>query len=205
MQTKAGASANGLERLARVVPPLALVVLLALAVVLLAARSAHATVQAPPSTAPFALEDEAWELEEEACEAAEEEFEEGELGEEEVEADCEETGGEAQAQGTGSSAPVRCPLRSARARAVALAGGRRLKLTVGYTTYRPAGATVEVTRGTTLIGSFRRHLGRSGVLRIVKRLGGGPAPRRVVVSLRIAGPHSECAGPKTQKVRIQKR
>jgi hypothetical protein len=211
MHTKAGSGSQGLERLVRILPPLALVVLLALAVLLLAARSANATQQAQPAIR-LALEDEgefedgeleSGELEEEVCEAAEEEFEEGELDEAEMEAVCEEATDEVQQTGKASGSPrsARCPLRSAHAHAVTLAGGRRLKLTIGYTTYRPAGATIEVSHGRTRIGTFRRHLGRSGVVRIVRRLGDGPAPRRIVVRLRIA--QGKCAGARAQRVRIR--
>jgi hypothetical protein len=212
MRTKAGADAHRLERLARAFPPLALLVLLALAALLLVARSAHATAQAPPPTAPLALEGEGEgefeeELQEEACEEAEEGLEEGELGEAEVEAICEEANGEGPPAVTasGSSAADRCPLRSAHARAVTLAKGRRLKVTVGYTTYEPTGATVDIRLGATRVGSFRRRLGRSGVLRIVRRLGKRPAPRRLVVRLRIAGSQRECSGAQTQRVRILQR
>jgi len=212
MWTKAGADGQRLEPLVRIVPSLVLLVLLVLAALLLvAAGAAHATGQAPPSTIPLALEEEgegeAEFGEEEACAETEEGFEEGELDEAEFEAICADANGEGPSGGTASdsTASDRCPLRSAHARAVTLANGRRLKLTVGYTTYVPTGATVEIRLGATRIGSFRRHLGRSGVLRIVKRLDRRPASRRLVVRLRVAGSPRQCSGAQTRRVRILQR
>jgi len=215
MRTRAGTEEHRLERLVRVVPSLVLLVLLVLAALLLAARSAHAAAQAPLSTIPLALDEEGegegeFENEfgeEEACEEAEEEFEEGGLGETEVESICEVATGEDPAEGaaTGSTASDRCSLRSVHPRAVTVEKGRRLKLTIGYTTFAPSGATVEIRLGATRIGSFRRHLGRSGVLRIVMRLGKQHTPRRLVLHLRIAGSKRQCSGAETQRVRIRRK
>jgi len=221
MQTKAGPGAHLLERLVRTVPSLVLLVLLVLAALLLAASSAHATSQPPPSTIPFALEEEGEEeFEEELteegelgdelggddCELGEEAFEEGLLTLTDVEELCAAEEEWERLPGDGNSHRGRshqtCLLRSASAR-VKVTGHNRLKLTIGYTTYEPTGATIEVRGGTTRIGSFRRHLGRSGVLRIVKRLGRRHAPRRLVVRLRIAGSPPGCSG-ETQRVRIHR-
>lgn len=220
MQAKTGASTHRLERLVRIVPPLALALLLILAALLLAARSAFAATHEPLSAVSLALEEESLEepeeereeeeegdQAEEECEVAEEEFEAGELDEATAEAVCEEVTDEGGqwAAAARSTVPNRCPLRSAHARAVALASGRRLKLTVGYTTNEPTGATVQISRGSTRIGSFHRHLGRSGVLRIVKRLGHRPVPRRIVVRFRIAGAPRDCSSHEIRKAWIRKR
>ncbi len=212
MQTNAGTGTHRLAWLVRSVPPLVLAMLVVLAALLLAAEGrAHATTHAPPSTIPLALEEdgefeEDGQYEEEACEAAEEELEEGDLGEAEVEAICNEANDEGggRAAGTISAAREECLLRSAHARAVALTKRKRLKLTVGYTTFEPTRATIEIGGGSTQIGSFHRHLGRSGVLRIVKRLGRGPAPRRIVVRFRIAGAPGHCTRHQTARITVSR-
>jgi hypothetical protein len=209
MQTNAGTGTHRLAWLVRSVPPFVLAVLLVLATLLFAEGRAHATTHAPPSTISVALEEEPeedGEFEEEACEAAEEELEEGDLGEAEVEAICNEANDEGggRAAGTISAAREECLLRSAHARAVALTKRKRLKLTVGYTTFEPTRATIEIGGGSTQIGSFHRHLGRSGVLRIVKRLGRGPAPRRIVVRFRIAGAPGHCTRHQTARITVSR-
>ena len=174
------------------------VVPLILAGLLLAVKTAHA---APGGGAivPLALEegfelDEEGEIEEEECGAAEEELEEGELEEAEVEDICEEAEDAGRKRTTGSAAPEECLLRSAHARAVASPQRNRLKLTVGYTTYEPVSATVEIREGSARLGSIRRHLGRSGVLRVVESLGSDPSkPRQIVVQIRIPPAPDYCA------------
>lgn len=188
----------------------AFVLPLILAVSLLAVKSAHAAY-AGPSAVPLAVEEE-FEAEdedefeaEETCLEAEEEFEAGELTEAELEAICEE--GEDEDEGkspmSGSAAPEECLLRSARVRAVALPKRNGLKLTIGYTTYKPVNVTVEIRKGSARIASVRRHLGRSGVLRIVKKLGKKKsAPKRVVVQIRVPSSPRYCVKFQTKKIRI---
>ena len=66
------------------------------------------------------------------------------------------------------SAPE-CLLRSANAHAATR--GHRLKLTIGYTAYEPVSATIEIRKGANRIGSYKRLLGKSGVLRFASELG----------------------------------
>lgn len=182
-----------------------LAVLLLLASLLLAASAGQAAPTGP-ATASLVLEEEEFEIEEEAefseneCGFAEEEFEEGLLSEVDVEELCEETA----TQGAKSAGAHRsaCFLRSTNARAILNDKNHKLRLTIGYTTYEPANAKVEVRKGSTRIASFRRHLGRSGVLRVVKRLGRKGAPKRVVIRIRIPSSPSYCGKVQTKKVRV---
>jgi hypothetical protein len=125
------------------------------------------------------------------CETAEEEFEEGELGQAAVDAICQEEIG-ASAAGIANSD---CPVRSAHAHATEK--NDRLKVTVGYTTNEPTRATLEIRAGSTRVGLFKRHLGRSGVLRITKKLGPKHV-NRVVVRFRT----SSCAKFQTKSVKV---
>jgi hypothetical protein len=178
---------------------------LLLTALLLAASTAHAmplgSTVAPTFDEEFEAEE--TEFEEAECEEAEEEFEEGELGELEVEQLCEEASGKDGGQGGSDSiAPEECLLRSSHAHAVADSGSDKLKLTIGYTTWEPVGATLEIHAGSGHVGSIHRHLGRSGVLRIVESLGDGQAPNRAVVRIRIPGSPSFCGKFQTQKVSV---
>lgn len=191
----------------RVAWPATFVVPLLLAVLLLGVKSAQA--EPLPAADPLAFEEE-FEAEEEGefeadeCEEAEEEFEEGELSGAEVKEYCDETEGKhgKGASGSGSPAPEECLLRSFHARAVAGPEGDELKLTVGYTTYEPADATVEIHGGADRIGSLHRQLGRSGVLRIVQNLGKDRPPHRIVVRIRIPGSPLFCGKFQTQKIPV---
>lgn len=147
---------------------------------LLLAGAGHASA-VTPVTAPFAFEEELEPEEEEGefeeepgeefgegeCEIAEEELEEGLLTPADVEEICaaEEEALEASQSGNAGA----CPLRSATAHASIR--GNRLKLTIGYTTREPMTARIETHAGKRKLGSYRRRLGRSGVLRLTKRLG----------------------------------
>ena len=167
------------------------VVPLLLAGLLLAVKAAHAA-PAGPAAVPFAFE-EGLELEEEAvadpgaeCAEATAEFEAGELDEEDFEEICEGEDDEARAKGSGALAPEECVLRSAHANAATPGKSNKLKLTIGYTTYEPVAATIKAGN----IATVHRHLGRSGVVRIVR-----PLPQRLnrlVVDIRI--PSAERAG-----------
>ena len=160
-------------------------ILLALSILLFPANPAPAAAaETPLGDLPvLALEDEEPEAEaaaeevevEEVCEEVEEDFEE-----------CEEA--EAAAERDGRRRPEECVLRSARAHASLDPHGRKLKLTIGYTTYEPAKAKIEVGH----IATLQRHLGRSGVLRIVKPLRKNQHLKRLVV--RIGIPSAKRAG-----------
>jgi hypothetical protein len=150
---------------------------LVLTALLLAASTAHAT-PVDPAAAPLAFGeefnaeaegDEEFEFEESECEEAEEEFDEGELIRAEVREICDEAKGR-DATGSISAAPEECVLRSAHAHASLLAHDSKLKLTLGYTTYEPAGAKIEVGHGSNHLVSLQRHLGRSGVILLTRTL-----------------------------------
>jgi hypothetical protein len=121
-------------------------------------------------------EEEAAGLAEVECEVAEEEAAEGEITQAEADALCKEVEDFAGAGG-GPTASSRCPIRSARAHASLKR--HRLKLTIGYTTNAPVRATIQIPG----VGTFKRRLGRSGVIRITKKLGREPV-KRVTVRLK---------------------
>lgn len=148
-------------------------ILLALFVLLFAAEPAPAAVvEVPPiDPAVLALEDEEPEAEAAADEVEEEGFEACEEPEEGFE-ECEEV--EAQAA---RSRREECLLRSARAHASLDGRGTKLKLTIGYTAYEPTKAKIKVGQ----IATLQRHLGRSGVVRITKKLGARSGKRLVVI------------------------
>ena len=78
-------------------------------------------------------------------------------------------------------APEECILRSAHGQAVASDKGDKLKLTIGYTTYEPAAASLTIGH----LGTVHRHLGRSGVLRLVEDLHGHDSPKHLSVQIDI--------------------
>jgi hypothetical protein len=87
---------------------------------------------------------------------------------EEAEEDCE-----AEAEDAGFSPADDCYLRTATARVVAYPDREMVRLTLGYTTYTPAPATVEFgAKKDPHLGTVHRRLGRSGVLRFSKHLAG---------------------------------
>lgn len=167
-----------------------LTVLLLLSALLLAAGAAHASAAAPAADAlaleePFEGEGEEEDEEgegEEACDEAWVEFELGEISEVEAQEICREVADERRKRNArGSSAPEECVLRSAHASAVVDDKTDKLKLTLGYTTYEPVGAKIEIGNFATL----HRQLGRSGVLRLVKSLPGNRPPNRLVVRIQL--------------------
>ncbi len=175
-----------------------LVVLLALSGLLLAG-AAHAAPLVPGATPlafeeEFAAEDEGeedeseGEIEEGACEEAEEEFDEGELNAGEVKEICEEEAAERRkkAAGSGAPAPEECILRSAHGEATTPGQGDKLKLTIGYTAYEPTSASLKIGN----LGTVHRHLGRSGVLRLVENLHGRDSPKHLSVQIDIASAKS---------------
>lgn len=172
-----------------------LVVLLALSGLLWAGAARAA--QIVPGTTPLVFEEELAaeedgeetegeddELEEGACEEAEEEFDEGELGAGEVKEICEEEAAERRkkAANPGTVAPEECILRSAHGQAVTSRNGDKLKLTIGYTTYEPVAAMLKIGH----LDTVHRHLGRSGVLRLVEDLHGHDGPKHLSVQIDIA-------------------
>ncbi len=175
-----------------------LVVLLALSGLLLAG-AAHAA-QLAPGTTPLAFEEEGAdeeeggegeeEFEEGACEEAEEEFEEGELSAGEVKEICEEEAAERRkkAANPGTVAPEECILRSAHGQATTSGQGDKLKLTIGYTTYEPAAVSLKIGH----LDTVHRHLGRSGVLRLVEDLHGHDGLKHLSVQIDI--PSAKSAG-----------
>lgn len=195
-----------------------LFVLLLLSGLLLAAAGAQGASAKPiAATSAFeedfeSLEDELEEeeSEEEAveveCEIAREEAVEGELGlaeADEICAEAAELGKGKKSAGSGSVAPEECLLRSAHAHAAVNAAGDKLKLTIGYTTYEPVGAKVEVRKGSSRIATKSLRLGRSGVLRIVKDLGKAEVPKRVVVRLAVPQSPGYCGKYETEKVAVR--
>ena len=177
-----------------------LVVLLVLSALLLAG-AAHAA-QPTPGTTPLVFEEEfgaeeegeedEGEVEEGACEEGEEEFDEGELSAGEVKEICEEEAAERRKKaanpGSGAVAPEECILRSAHGQAITPGKGDKLKLTIGYTTYEPAAASLTIGH----LGTVHRHLGRSGVLRLVEDLHGHDSPKHLSVQIDI--PSAKSAG-----------
>jgi hypothetical protein len=187
-------------RIARAAWLCAFVVPLLLAMLLLGVRSAQAASPLP-TVVPLAFEEEELEegLEEEVegefaeteCEIANEELEEGLLTESDVKELCTPL---TTPNGSPGS-PDTCPLRSARAHAVE--NHDRLKVTVGYTSSAPTKATIELRSGKKRFATIRRKLSRSGVLRIVKKLG-RKHPGRIVV--RIKAP--SCAKFQTKPAKV---
>lgn len=164
---------------------------LVLLALLLVAGTGWAAAPPPPAATGEAVELEAEEGEEEEteesaseeCETGREELEEGEITTEELEEDCERL----RKQVERGDAPEECVLRSAHGHASVDDKHGKLKLTIGYTAYEPTAATIDLGKGP----SIHRHLGRSGVIRVVDDLHGA-SPHRVVV--RIDLPSARSAG-----------
>lgn len=126
-----------------------------LAVAFIAAQSSAASpglLQTPALTPSTIFEEEEAEAESEAEDWDEEEWEEEEEEAEPFPGD-------------------ECPLRSARAHASTKRD--KLKLTIGYTTNEPVTTTIQLRKGTVGVETFKRHLGKSGVLRFTEELGKG--------------------------------
>lgn len=156
-----------------------LVALISIAM-LAVAGPASATVPVLPLPAVSAFDQET----EEEEEASEEE--ELEACEEEAE-ECEEA---AEPGAKRSDGPAECPLRSASARASNK--NDKLKLKIRYTTSKPVTATIEIRNGSTRIGSFKRHLGRSGVLSFTKALGEKRIGERTVIRIELPSGGAGC-------------
>jgi hypothetical protein len=175
---------NHSDRIARIAWFCAFVLPLALAALLLGVKSAPAASPAPEA-APLAFEDgfeaeaegeedeaqlEA-ELAREECEIAEEEATEGEIAVAEAKEICTEAAAATReaATGQGSNRADECPIHSASAHASTQ--NDKLKLTVGYTTTTAVTATIQLSGP--VKASFKRHLGKSGVLRFTR-----PMPKK---------------------------
>src|SRR4029077_16144905 len=119
-----------------------------------------------------------------------EEFEEGELSGADVKEICEEEAAERRKKvaGPGARAPEEVILRSAHGQATTSGKGDKLKLTIGYTTYEPTAASLKIGH----LGTVHRHLGRSGVLRLIEDLHGHDGPKHL--SVQIDTPSAKSAG-----------
>jgi len=168
---------------------------LTLLLVLGLAQSAQATVESD-AAAPFesiaeiSEEDEA---EEEECAEASDEAEE----------ECE-----AEADESGASSGEECLLRTARARIVAFPAHNRVRLTLGYTAFAPAHATVEYLVKQNRLGAGDRSLGRSGVVRLSQHLGDNEmgrlqASHRLTVVVRIPGVPQRCEQLETYRLALE--
>jgi hypothetical protein len=147
----------------RVLLPLLLLAILVASQAALAVADAEAP--SLPLNVAIQLSEEEDEPEGECLEGEDEEVEDSEEAEEECEAEAEDAG---------FSAAEDCYLRTATARVVAYPDREMMRLTLGYTTYAPAAATVEFgARKDPHLGTVHRQLGRSGVLRLSKHLAGG--------------------------------
>ncbi|HEX7278156.1 MAG TPA: hypothetical protein VF255_00905 [Solirubrobacterales bacterium] len=138
----------------RLAARVSIVVIASLAAAAIVAQSAAASrslLQAPGLTPSAIFEEEEAEAESEA-----EDWEEDEWEEEE---EAEPFPGD------------ECPLRSVRAHASTKHD--KLKLTIGYTTNEPVTTTIQLRKGTVGVETFKRHLGKSGVLRFTEELGKG--------------------------------
>lgn len=173
---------------------------LLLLAILGASRPAHASTEVEVIAAgsePAAQSSEEVEWEGECVEAGEEELEE-EAGECEAEAEAEDT----------SFAPAEdCYLRTAHARVVAYPTRNRMRLTLGYTTFEPARATVEYRAPNDRLGAVTRNLGRSGVVRLSKHLDGQQMERlrnahRFTVTVHVAEAPSACQRLETEQLQV---
>jgi hypothetical protein len=202
--------------LLRVIWTITFVVPLILAALLLGIKSAQAA-PGMQTIVPLALDEEfgaeeEMGFEEDACEVAEEELEEGLRDEAEVERLCGEDSGDEKAVGSTSVVPEECLLRSSHARFVAYDSHNAVRLTVGYTTYEPASATVDYGtkggKGSVHLGTVKRHLGRSGVLRLTKELGDAEmakvqAAGRLSVRLHVVGTPDSCRRYETEQLNLK--
>jgi hypothetical protein len=141
---------------------------LLLLAVFAAAQTTHAFADGEDPSQPLnvaiQLSEEEAEAKGECAESEDEEVEDAEEAEEECEAEAEDAG---------FSPSEDCYLRTATARVVAYPDREMMRLTLGYTTYAPAAATVEYgAKKDPHLGTVHRRLGRSGVLRLSKHLAG---------------------------------
>jgi hypothetical protein len=185
-------------------PRIRLALPFALLAILVASQSAYALgdAEAPasPSDLGASLSEEI-EFEDECVVSDEEEVEDAEEAEEECEAEAEDAG---------FSPADDCYLRTARARVVAFPDRDTMRLTLGYTTYTPASATVEYGAASDpRLGTVRRRLGRSGVVRLSKHLGSEEmkqvqASRRFTVTVHVPEAPHQCQRFEVQKLLVER-
>ena len=174
-----------------------LTLFIVLALIALLSVAAAAATAGPVLPAPLVHT-----LEEEAEEETETEEEE-EFCEEEPE-ECEEVeDAEMSGKAKRSRATHECMVRSLSGHAIADSENRKLKVTLGYTTYEPLAATIEIRIGSVRIGSVRRHLGISGVLRINEKLGKATV-KRVIILVRTSAAPRRCEKLQTEKIPVSK-
>ena len=124
-------------------------------------------------------------------------------GAEETEEECE-----AEAEDAGFSPSDDCYLRTATAHVVAYPERETMRLTLGYTTYAPAAATVAYgANKDPHLGTAHRHLGRSGVLRLSKHLTGGQMTKversgRFTVTVHVPEAPQACQRLEVQRLRV---
>ncbi|MDX6610469.1 MAG: hypothetical protein QOF85_2394 [Solirubrobacterales bacterium] len=167
---------------------------------LAASGSAYALTETEATSSPqdpAAQLDEEVESEDECVESGEEEDSE-EAGEE-----CE-----AEAEDTSFSPAEDCYLRTARARVVAYPSLNTMRLTLGYTTYEPAQATVEYSAKHNRLGVVTRKLGRSGVVRLSRHLGDGEMgrvrrSRRFTVTVHVPDAPPSCKRFETEQLQVE--
>jgi hypothetical protein len=170
---------------------------LVLLAMLAATGSAYALGE-EATTDPVAQLDEEVELEEECVE--------GDEAEDEAEGTEEEC--EAEAEDTSFSVAEDCYLRTASAHVVAYPTRNTVRLTLGYTTYSPAQATVEYGAKRNRLVTATRKLGRSGVLRLSKHLGEREmgqmqGSRRFTVTVRVPDAPAACRRFETEQLLIE--
>jgi hypothetical protein len=156
----------------------------------------------PSSEPAIQLSDEGeWEG---ACVELEEEGEEAaEAAGEECEAEEEE-----EAEEVGFSPAEDCYLRTARSHVVAYPQRGRVRLTLGYTTFESTPATVELNAGDgDRLAVVRRHLGRSGVIRLSRHIGDDAMARlegshSFTVTVHVAEAPGACQHLETERLQV---
>lgn len=140
-------------------------------------------------------------------------------GEDETEGDCvegdaEEVDGseegeeECEAEDAGFSPADDCYLRTAKARVVAYPDRETMRLTLGYTTYASAAATIEYgAKKDPHLGAVHRRLGRSGVLRLSKHLTSGQMTKvetsgRFTVTVHVPEAPGACERLEVQQLQV---
>lgn len=177
---------------------------LALLTILTASQAAHALGDAEAPISPPDLGaslSEETEVEDECVESSEEEGEDSEEADEACGAGADDAG---------FSPAEDCYLRTAQARVVAYPTRNTVRLTVGYTTYTPAEATVEYgAKSDPHLGVVRRQLGRSGVVRLSKHLGSKEmaqvqGSRNFTVTVHVPDTPRDCQRFEVQRLRIER-
>lgn len=176
---------------------------LVLLAILVVPPSAHALAGVKAIGLPFDLAIQAGEeddeTEGECLEGENEEVEDTEEADEECETEAEDA----------SFSPADdCYLRTATARVVAYPDREMMRLTLGYTTYAPATATVEYgAKKDPHLGTVQRQLGRSGVLRLSRHLAAGQMTKvedsgRFTVTVHVPEAPPACQRFEVQKLQV---